>query len=129
MKFRSAFLLSSTLITSTASFGVAPRFGIKNISPNVVTPASFIKTTSTNIAPRSSRLASSTSTEENGSVCAFTTNGYDPVNLIGQPDSAAMFRSASLLDVDGNEVTLGDKLASNTDTDKTSIVVFLRHLA
>ena len=133
MRLRSGFILTETLIASTtASFGTVPRCFSRNVSRNRLTRSSLINT-STISTIRSTRLASSTSTnenkEENGSVCAFTTNGYDPVNLIGQIDSAALFRSATLLDVDGKEVTLGDKLASSTDTDKASIVVFLRHLA
>lgn len=75
----------------------------------------------------STRLLSTSKQEQAGSVCDVDSAIQVP-DLVTNKGSAAILRKAILQNVDGDNVLLGERMGT-TDTDNTSIIVFLRHLA
>mmetsp|Transcript_4769 Transcript_4769/g.10517 ORF Transcript_4769/g.10517 Transcript_4769/m.10517 type:complete len:147 (+) Transcript_4769:121-561(+) len=75
-------------------------------------------------SPRSFSQSSKRHAIEEGSVCDVSSPELEVPDLVATPGSAEILRGATLRNVSGDEVCLGDCMGEDV-----SIVVFLRHLA
>lgn len=113
---RAAFSVSGFVVSSPARIGI------------VATGTNLFSDSISLAGSTSRRYMSSTKNNEDTTPCDFVpSNGYVPNMLKTSKDLVKLFRSTKLTDVNGQEIVLGEKIASNV-SGKSSVVVFLRHL-